>query len=248
MNLNFLQLNSSKTEAMLIGTPHQIKSCSITTISFSGHNLTLSPSVTNLGVKLDPQLNLETHIKQLCKTSFFHLRNISKLRSTLTLPDAEKLVHAFISSRLDYCNALFFGIPSKSLQRLQYIQNCAARILMRVRKYDHITPILRSLHWLPITFRSEFKISLITHQCLYGNAPSYLKELLKRKPETRNLRSSNTNLLLTPDTNLRTMGDRAFSYSAPSLWNALPVHLRAPQSTDIFKNGLKTHLFNKAFF
>ena len=232
---------------MLIGTPHQIKSCTISTISFSGHNLTLSSSVTNLGIKLDPQLNLESHIKQLCKTSFFHLRNISKLRSTLTLPDAEKLVHAFISSRLDYCNALFFGIPSKTHQKLQYIQNCAARILLRVRKYDHITPILRSLHWLPITFRSEYKISLITHQCLYGNAPSYLKELIQRKPETRNLRSSNTNLLHTTDPNLRTMGYRAFSHSAPNLWNALPAHLRAPQSTDIFKNGLKTYLFNKAF-
>ena len=196
---------------------------------------------------MDPQLNFEAHIKHLCKTSFFHLRNISKLRSTLTLPDAEKLIHAFISSRLDYCNALFIGIPNKNLQRLQYIQNCAARILMRVRKYDHITPTLRSLHWLPIAYRTQFKISPLTHQCLYGNAPPYLKELLERKPDTRCLRSSNTNLLITPDTNLRTMGDRAFCHSAPCLWNDLPEHLRAPQSINVFKNGLKTYLFKKAF-
>ena len=133
MGLNFRQLNCSKTEAILIGTPHQIQSCPITSISFSGQNIPLSSTVTNLGVKMDPQLNLESHIKHLCKTSFFHLKNISKLRSTLTLPDAERLVHAFVSSRLDYCNALLIGIPSKSLQRLQYIQNSAARILMRVR-------------------------------------------------------------------------------------------------------------------
>ena len=247
MSLNFLQLNSSKTEAILIGTPHQVKTCPITSITFSGHHLPLSSSVTNLGVKMDPQLQLEEHIKHLCKTSFFHLRNISKLRSTLSLPDAEKLVHAFVSSRLDYCNALLIGIPTKSIQRLQCIQNSAARILMRVRKYDHITPILRSLHWLPITLRIDYKISLLTHQCLYGNAPPYLKELLHRKPVTRSLRSSNTNLLFTPDTNLRTMGDRAFCFTAPTLWNALPEHLRAPQSTEAFENGLKTHLFMKAF-
>ena len=196
---------------------------------------------------MDPHLNFEAHIKHLCKTSFFHLRNISKLRPTLTLADSERLVHAFVSSRLDYCNALLIRIPSKSLQRLQYIQNSAARILMRVRKYDHITPILRSLHWLPISFRTEYKVSLLTHQCIHGNAPPYLKELVSPQPSTRSLRSSNTNLLKTPKTNLRTMGDRAFCSVAPELWNALPAHLRAPQSVDSFKKGLKTYLFNKAF-
>ena len=84
---------------------------------------------------MDPQLTFESHINHLCKTSFYHLRNISKLRPILSLSDSEKLVHAFISSRLDYCNALLIGIPSKSLQRLQYIQNSAAKILMRVRKH-----------------------------------------------------------------------------------------------------------------
>ena len=123
MEHNFLQLNSSKTEAILIGTSHQTKSSSITSISFSGSNIPLSSTVTNLGVKMDPQLTFESHINHLCKTSFYHLRNISKLRPILSLSDSEKLVHAFISSRLDYCNALLIGIPSKSLQRLQYVQN-----------------------------------------------------------------------------------------------------------------------------
>ena len=140
MGYNFLQLNSSKTEAILVGTPHQTKSSPITSITFSGSNIPLSSSVTNLGVKMDPQLTFKSHISNLCKTSFYHLQNISKLCPILSLSDAEKLVHAFISSRLDYCNALLIGIPSKSLQRLQHIQNSAARILMRVNKYEHITP------------------------------------------------------------------------------------------------------------
>ena len=248
MSHNFLQLNSSKTEIMQIGTPHQIKNSPITTITFSGQDLNLSPTVTNLGVKMDPHLNFEPHIRHICKTSFFHLRNISKLRPTLTLADSEKLVHAFISSRLDYCNALLIRIPSKSLQKLQYIQNSAARILMRVRKREHITPILRSLHWLPIIYRTQYKISLLTHQCIHGNAPPYLKELVTLKPSTRTLRSSNTYCLNPVSANLRTMGDRAFCTAAPQLWNSLPAHLRAPQSIDSFKKELKTYLFKKAFF
>ena len=196
---------------------------------------------------MDPQLTFDTHIKHLCKASFYHLRNISKLRPTLTLADAEKLVHAFISSRLDYCNALLIGISSKSIQRLQYIQNSAARILLRVRKYDHITPILKTLHWLPVPLRIEYKVSLLTHQCIHGHAPQYLKELLSLQASSCSLRSRNKNLLKAPRTKLRTMGDRAFSATAPRLWNALPDHLRAPQTTDAFKRELKTHLFRKAF-
>ena len=118
---------------------------------------------------------------------------------------------------------------------------------MRVRKHEHITPILRSLHWLPISSRTEYKISLLTRQCIHGNAPSYLKELLTPQPSTRSLRSSNTHRLKPVKTKLRSMGDRAFCSAAPELWNALPAHLRAPQSVDSFKKGLKTFLFNKAF-
>ena len=196
---------------------------------------------------MDSQLTFETHIKSLCQKSFFHLRNISKIRKMLSQSAAEKLVHAFVSSRLDYCNALLIGISGCCLQKLQYIQNSAARILMRVRKFDHITPILKTLHWLPISSRVEYKISLLTHQCLYGNAPSYLKELLTPKTCVRTLRSSFRNQLTEPKWELATMGRRAFSTIAPKLWNALPDHLRAPQLVEAFKRQLKTHLFTKAF-
>ena len=246
MKLNFLQLNCSKTEAILVGTPHQVQSSNITTITFSDQTTPLSTSVTNLGVTFDPHLTFENHIKQLCKKAFFHLRNISRLRPSLTFADAEKLVHAFVSSRLDYCNSLFIGINKYTLQRLQYIQNCAARILMRVRKYDHITPIMKSLHWLPVSSRVEFKVATLTHQCIYGNAPPYLKELLNLQTPSK-LRTSETHLLQRNWTKKVTMGDRAFCSIAPKLWNNLPKDLRKPQSVEVFKRGLKTHLFRRYF-
>ncbi len=115
MNSNFLQLNCNKTEVHLIGTPHQVHSSSITHLTFDGQLIPLSSSATNLGVRFDPHLTFTVHIKHLCKTSFHHLRNIARLRPTLPLPAAEKLVHAFVSSRLDYCNGLFTGVGEQQL-------------------------------------------------------------------------------------------------------------------------------------
>ncbi len=107
-----------------------------------------SSSVRNLGVLFDSSLSFASHISSVVKTSFFHLRNIARLRSSLTLADAEILIHALITSRLDYCNALFLGLPKKLFARLQYVQNSAARVLTSTRCSAHITPLLNDLHWL----------------------------------------------------------------------------------------------------
>ncbi len=143
----------------------------------------------NLGVILDSNLSFEKHISNVTKTAFFHLRNIAKLRNMLPVSDAEKLVHAFMTSRLDYCNALLGGCPASSINKLQIVQNAAARVLTRSRKYDHITQILQSLHWLPIKFRISYKILLLAYKALNGLAPAYLTSLLSRYNPSRSLRS-----------------------------------------------------------
>ena len=127
MSNNSLQLNGGKSEAILIDTPHQTKKAGVTHITINGHPTPLSSLITNLGVKLDSSLSFDAHIKSICQTSFYHLRNISRLRPSLPKHAAEKLVHAFISSRLDYYNSLLAGLPAKTIQRLQYVQNSAAR-------------------------------------------------------------------------------------------------------------------------
>ncbi len=151
-----------------------------------------------LGVILDNNLSFENHISHVTKTAFFHLRNISKPRNMLTVSDAEKLVHAFMTSRLDYCNALLGGCPASSINKLQIVQNAAARFLTRSRKYDHITPILQSLHWLPIKFRISYKILLLVYKALNGLAPAYLTNLLSRYNPSRSIRSQNSGLLVVP--------------------------------------------------
>ena len=205
----------------MLGPKHLRNSLSNEITTLDGITLASSSTVRNLGVIFDQDLSFNSHIKQISRTAFFHLRNIAKIRHILSQNDAEKLVHAFVTSRLDYCNSLLSGCPNKSLKTLQLVQNAAARVLTKTRKRDHITPILASLHWLPVKFRIEFKILLLTFKALNGQAPSYLKELIVPYVPTRRLRSQHAGLLVVPNISKSRTGGRAFSYQAPLLWNHL---------------------------
>ena len=169
------------------------------------------------------------------------------MRKFLSVECTEILVHAFVSSRLDYCNSLLHGSPKYILQKLQRAQNAAARLIKLSRKYDHITPHLMDLHWLPIEYRIQFKILLLIYKALNGLSPSYLSNLLQRYAPVRNLRSSSAFLLQLKRFCLASYGSRAFSVSAPQLWNRLPLNIKLSSSTDKFKCALKTHLFKLAF-
>ncbi len=196
------------------------------------HNLQLdgctvtSSTVKNLGVIVDSNLSFENHISHATKTAFFHVRNNAKLQNMLTVSDAEKLVHAFMTSKLDYCNALLGGCPASSIHKLQIVQNAAARVLTRSRKYYHITPNLQSLHWLPIKFCIGYKILLLAYKALNDLAPVYLTNLPSRYNPTHSLRSQNSGLLVVPRIAKSTKGGRTFSYLSPKLWNYLPDNVR----------------------
>ena len=128
------------------------------------------------------------------------------------------------------------------------VQNAAAKLVVRARKYDHVTPILIELHWLPVFYRIRFKILLLTYKCLHGEGPEYLCNLLHPVNErSRSLRSSSMNMLQVPRTKLVTCGDRAFSVIAPVLWNQLPNDVKTAQNLQSFKTSLKTYLFTMAF-
>ena len=129
------------------------------------------------------------------------------------------------------------------------MQNAAARLITNVPRYSHITPVLCSLHWLPVKFRIDFKILLLTFKAIYGHAPGYLIDLIAIKEQPRcNLRSASGLILKYPSLKLKkTLGDRAFSSAAPNLWNNLPLHIRLEDNFERFKSLLKTHLFRLAF-
>ncbi len=195
----------------------------------------------------DSNLSFESHVSSICKTAFFHLKNISKLRPMLSTSNAEILIHAFMTSRLDYCNALLGGCSARLINKLQLVQNAAARVLTRTRKYDHISPVLSTLHWLPTKHRIDFKILLMTYKALNGLAPQYLSELLSHYSPPRPLRSQNSGRLIIPRISKSTAGGRSFSFLAPKLWNNLPNTVREADTLCQFKSRLKTHLFNLAY-
>ena len=133
---------------------------------------------------------------------------------------------------------------------MQRVLNSAARVVSLVPRFDHITPVLMELHWLPVRFRIQFKILLLVFKALQGWAPQYLIDLVRpRQSGSRALRSaSNVNVTLeVPRTKCKTFGDRAFAVSAPRLWNQLPVDIRAADSIPQFKGLLKQHLYEVAF-
>lgn len=247
MSQNFLQLNAKKTELLVIGSKTHLPLFADLSLNIEGCVITPNSTVKNLGVTFDPILSFDVHIKEITKIAFFHLRNISKVRPLLSTTDAETLIHAFVSSRLDYCNVLFSGLPLCSTKKLQLVQNAAARILTRTRKFDHITPALVSLHWLPIHVRADFKVLLLTFKSLHGLAPPYLAELIVPYVPTRTLRSQNGKNLTVPKVKKKSAGSRAFSFRAPYLWNKLPLSVREAGSIEIFKTRLKTHLFSQSY-
>ena len=152
-----------------------------------------------------------------------------------------------MTSRCDYYNGLLCGITDELLCRLQKVQNNAARVVSGSKKYDHITPVLKDPHWLPIRKRIEFKILLLTLKCMRGYAPIYLRELLVKQANTRTPRSNTKNLLQIPLTNLKRIGGRAFSDYAPRIWNEFPNNIKVADSVQNFKTQLKTLLFRKGF-
>ncbi|XP_068597914.1 uncharacterized protein [Brachionichthys hirsutus] len=248
MKYNFLKVNSDKTDIILIGSKNITKSTQQFGLDFDNTTLTPSPLIRNLGVILDSTLSFHHHVRQITRTAFFHLKNIARLRPSLTFSAAETLIHAFVTSRIDYCNSILYGLPSTTLHKLQYIQNSAARLLTHTRSREHITPVLKNLHWLPVPQRIQFKVLLITFKALHNLPPPYLTDLLHHHTPSCSLRSADANLLSLPcRTKLRTWGDRAFSIAAPTLWNTLPQLLRANPDLNSFKKDLKTYLFNIAF-
>ena len=144
-------------------------------------------------------MTLKPHISNIVRVSSFHIWNISRIRKYLNQSAAEQIIHAFVTSRLgNGNNALLYGLPQNQISRLQHMQNTAARVVTLSRKSCHITPILKELHWLPVSQRIVFKRMLIVHKSVNNIASIYISELLKVYTPSRNLRSSNMSLLKEP--------------------------------------------------
>ena len=207
---------------------------------------------TSLGVRLDSSLSMSPRLCDLVRTCHYHLRQIHSIRRSVSESVARLLVSTLVCSRLDYCNSLLFGTSLSNLKRLQSVLHTAARLILRRRRYDHITSGLRDvLPWLPVRERVVFKLCLLMFRCSRGSAPSYLAKYyhpVSNNESQRRLRSASLNTLKVPRTRT-TYGSRSFTSAGPTVWNSLPPHLRDPTLTlSQFKTDLKSHLFRLAYF
>jgi hypothetical protein len=247
MSQNFLCLNDSKTEVIYIGSKYSLKKEPQMPLKIGNELIEPTAVARNVGAMMDECMSMQTQISQLCKSAWLQLRQIGLIRKHLDETSTERIIHAFVTSKLDYQNGLLYGVPKTQLDKLQRIQNAAAHLVTRTKKYEHITPILKDLHWLPVHQRVTFKILLFVFKALNNLAPTYLAELLEPLTHTRTLRSSNLNLLKCPKSNTGSFGDRSFSHAGPKLWNRLPVVIRECTTVDSFKSNLKTHLFKQEY-
>ena len=244
--LNSLKLNVEKTEVLHIRSSRK-RSPELSNMKVADVDIKPVSKARDLGVIVESDLDMTNHVNNICKVASFGLYRIGRIRKYLDEKTTEQLVHAFITSHLDNNNALLYGIQNSLLNKLQRIQNAAARLVAKKGKFEHISNILQSLHWLPVKSRIEFKLLVLVFKCVYGSAPGYLRELIQLYEPHRNLRSQSKNLLVKSRVNTKMFGDRAFQNIAPELWNSLPQHLRDIDNLDSFKSQLKTHLFSQQF-
>ena len=243
LTTNRLSVNPSKTEFLIIGTPQQRSKLLSTSLTFCGNIILPSTSARNLGVIFDSDLSLTKHISATCKSCFYQICQLRQIRPSLDKSSAITLANSLVSSKLDYCNSLYFGLPKSSLHRLQLVQNCLARAISpSVKKYDHISPVLRELHWLPISERITFKIATLTFKTINNRQPSYLFDLITPYIPSRTLRSSDKFLLTIPGIRSAN-GRRSFVFAAPTIWNSLPLAIRSSTKLSTFRTLLKTYLF-----
>ena len=247
MGNSFLKLNDGKTQFIIIGSKRNLEKVVTKSVKIGSYSIQAVEQVNNIGAVFDKHMNMDAHLNATCKAAWLSLYNISKIRQYLTYEQSETVMHAFVTSRLDQNNSLLVNLPNNQLSRLQAIQNAAARIIKKRRKFDHVTPLLKELHWLPIVKRPIFKILLLVFKCLHGQGPQYLMDLLIPYVPTVNLRSSTDQLLCVPKSKLVTYGDRSFSVIAPTLWNDLPIDVKDCDTVPIFKRKLKTYLFTQAY-
>jgi hypothetical protein len=248
---NRLCLNPSKTQLIWFGTRQQLAKLNLLELTSLFPTFTFTSCVRNLGVLLDSALTFSDHISHLTRSCYFQLRRLRAIRRSVSTPIFTSLVHAFISSRVDYCNSLLLGLPQSTLFPLQSVLNAAARLIARLPRFSHISGFMtHDLHWLPLDARLRFKTLLIVTKSQLNLAPKYLSVLFAKPisaSSSRPLRSADRLDLHVPRTRISLTQHRAFAIVGPSLWNDLPPTLRAVLLTGINPTSLrslKTHLFS----
>lgn len=185
---------------------------------------------------------MANHITTLSRSVNWQLRNLNRIRKYLDIETIQNIVRTLVLSKLDYCNSLLYGIDKKQLNRLQVLQNRCARLIFQQPRRAHASPLLKSLHWLPIAERIKFKVLCLCFKAFVQESPQYLFSYFQLYRTTYALRSDSSITFVVPRSKKQS-GDRALSVAGPRLWNELPSSIRGSNNLSGFKSHLKSHLF-----
>ena len=236
MNEYFLKLNPSKTKILVIAPPSVQPEIIIRGVFLERECIRFVRSAKNLGVVLDSELSFSDHINNVVKASFCIIKKLSQIKGYLTEEELQQLVSSDVFSKLDYYNALFYGISSVLIKKMQYVQNCAARLVSKKKiPSGALDQFIMDHHWLKVKYRHLYKILLIVHNCLQQNAPEEIRAMIQQGDSNRRLRLRETRFH-------NKYGYRAFSHAGPKLWNLLPIAIRNEDDTTKFKKDLKSFL------
>jgi hypothetical protein len=248
MRSNRLPLNVARTEILWCSSArqHQIPKLPLTV---GLDSVTPVSHVRDLSIYVDADLSMRTHISKTVSSCFGVLRQIRSTRRSVSRPTLVALVTSLEMTRLDYGSAALASLPRQLTDRLQAVLNAAALLINDARRSDHVTPLLRSLHWLRATERINFWLAVLAYRCLHGLSPSYLAGELRRVADVsarQRLRSLATADLIVPHTNCSTIGDHAFPVAASRVWNSLPPSVISSPTLCVFRRRLKTELFARS--
>ena len=240
MEEHFLCLNQTKTKILVVAPPSIQAEIVISGVILENSCIRFVDSAKNLGVVIDSVLNFEEQTDKLVKSCFMIIRKLSQVKFYLTQEQLQTMVSSLIFSSLDYCNALYYGLPVSTINKLQRVQNCAARLVWK-RKIPYnssLDEIYSKLHWLRIKFRIIYKILLIVYKCLHDEAPPDVAAMISYAQSKRTMKLQETRAW-------NSYGDRAFSHVAPKLWNLLPSSIQQEHDQIQFKKKVKSFLMTR---
>ena len=239
MNEYFLKLNESKTKILIMAPPSVQPQIVIRGIFIGKDCIRFVDSAKNLGIILDNILSFESQINKVVKVCFATLKKLHQIKCYLSKDELQELVCSLIFSQMDYCNSLYMGVNSTLMQKLQNVQNCAAKLIMkRIIPAGEMDKIISDFHWLKVKFRCIYKLLLIVHNCIHNRAPNEIMSLLQyadsdRTMNLREVRSSSK------------YGGKAFSRVGPKMWNLLPRTVRDVVDALEIKKALKSFLMTR---
>ena len=222
MARNMLKLNDEKTEFIIFGTHQQLKKIDNITIKIGSKNIIPAEHVRNLSFLMDRFCKNTKHINHLSSLLCYQLRNIRNIRGKLDFDTAKTMVQALILSKLHYCNSLLAGTSECHLSWLQCVQNMACRLVCNLRKYDHVSASMHSLHWLKVRECITYKIAYLVHCCKMRLAPQYLTYVLPTVTHSHSLRSSISGNIPSAKCWTSLASEGSFSSVGPKIWNSLP--------------------------